>query len=175
MIDFFAWILSSNARQDISPTSNTAKISVVSNGTLAAVWISAIACVCRANILEEVSNDPYRIAKVSPTEQGTVMEIDLGEQRSGIETLLNDPLLGQLASVSAIQNWLSSEIPTPVLIDLAIWAFCDNTEHRYGMLAEQDVENRAAWLQSQLKFTRRTLATAARFGDGQSSDGYSLN
>ena len=131
--------------------------------------------VCRANILEEVSNDPYRIARVSPTEQGTVMEIDLGEQRSGIEDLLNDPLLRQLASISAIQNWLSSEIPTPVLIDLAIWAFCDNTEHRYGMLAEQDVENRAAWLQSQLKFTRRTLATAARFGDGQSSDGYSLN
>jgi len=131
--------------------------------------------VCRANITEEVPSEPYRMARVNPTEHTTVMEIDLGEQRSGIETLLNDPLLRQLASVSAIQNWLSCEIPTPVLIDLAIWAICDNTEHRYGMLAEQDVQHRAAWLQSQLKYTRQTLATAERFGDGQSADGYSLN
>jgi len=131
--------------------------------------------VCRANIIEEIPHDPYRMVRVKPSERESVMEIDLSEHRSGIESLLNDPLLKQLASVSAIRNCISSEIPTTVLVDLAIWAICENPEHRYGMLAEEDVEHRAVWLKSQLKYTRRTLATAARFGDGMNSDGYCLN
>ena len=54
---------------------------------------------CRANIVEEIPHDPYRTVMVNPSERDSVMEIDLSEQRRGIESLLDDPLLKQLASV----------------------------------------------------------------------------
>jgi len=131
--------------------------------------------VCRARVAQEVPNEPYRKAMLEPVETDAPMEIDMDERRGRLESLLGDPLLQQLASVSAIQNWLSGEIPTAVLVDLAIMTMCDDTESRYAMLSESRAGVRADWLEGLLGQTRRTLRIAERFGTGQSSDGVNLN
>ncbi len=131
--------------------------------------------VCRARIVREVPHNRYRTALLEPTEIEPTMEIDLSDDRTKLETLLADPLLQQLASVNAIRNWLSSEVPTTVLVDLAIMTACDNLEDRYRMLAETSPHARVRWLEQMLAQTRRTVETAERFGPSKSPDGYSLN
>lgn len=131
--------------------------------------------ICRAEIVDEVPNDPYRLAILRPTETHAVMEIDLGEQRVRIEQLLCDPMLKQLASVNAIHNWLSGEIPTAALVDLAIMTVCDDVEQRYGLLAESNVHHRARWLEKHLHLTRHSVKMAQRFGNGKSEEGINLN
>jgi Lon protease-like protein len=130
---------------------------------------------CRARIRKEIYHEPYRLAFLEPIEGEAPMEIDLGPQRERLEALLQDEALQQLASVSSIRNWLSQEIPTPALIDLAILTVCSDAEQRYGMLAEPDVTARANWLTRHLQQTRRTIEIAARYDDGPTDEGCTLN
>jgi hypothetical protein len=131
--------------------------------------------VCRARIREEVEFEPYRKALLEPTELNPPMEIDVSQERRRLERLLGDPVLRQLASVSAIHNWLSAEIPTMALVDLAIMMVCSNVEQRYAMLAEPDSRERLAWLAKMLQETRHTLTVAERFRPPEVSDGVHLN
>lgn len=131
--------------------------------------------VCRARIREEVESSPYRMVMLDPTEQTVNDYGDLEEHRECIESLLEDPLLKTLASVSGVQNWLSKEIPTGVLVDLSIMCVCDDHEQRYAMLAEADQAARANWLCQHLQQIRRTLAIVERFGSGKTEDGYAVN
>jgi len=144
--------------------------------------------VCRARISEEIPPmdgdyefdgqappSPYRRAILEPTETEQPMEIDISEQRQRLERLLNDGLLTRLSSVSAVHNWLSREIPTVVLVDLAIMTVCDNIDQRYDMLEQTDVFKRASWLEKHLCATRKTLEAAELQGSGKSEDGFALN
>lgn len=131
--------------------------------------------VCRARIVEELPNEPYRLALLEPTEPQPAMDIDLEDERQQLEGLFRDDLLGQLASVAAIRNWLSREIPTAALIDLSILAMVNRPNERYAMLAEPDVHQRAHWLEHHLRDTRRTLQIANRFGPSRTDDGVNLN
>lgn len=131
--------------------------------------------ICRARVLHEMSNASYRTALLEPTESRPAMEIDLDEQRSVIEQLLDQPPLRELASVSAIHNWLSPEIPTPAAVDLAIMTITDDTEARYRMLAEPDATLRGDWLIHELKHIRQVLLAAERMGECQTPDGWFLN
>jgi Lon protease-like protein len=130
---------------------------------------------CRARLRKEVYHEPYRLGFLEPVDTDTPMEIDLDEQRQRLEALLDDDTLNQLASISSIQNWLSQEIPTPALVDLAILTVCSDVDQRYSMLAEPDEATRAAWLEHHLKQTRQTLNIAARYADGPSEEGCTLN
>lgn len=131
--------------------------------------------VCRARIDKEVESEPYRLALLTPTEPHQPMEIDLTDCRDRIEALLSDPLLKQLSAISAIYNWLSAEIPTTALVDLAFMRLCCDPERRYGMLAEPDACERAAQLEAVLQSTRQTLRVAERYGSAQTADGVCLN
>jgi Lon protease-like protein len=131
--------------------------------------------VCRARIVEETPHQPYRLARLLPTEVRTVLEIDLGEPRRRFEALLEDPLLSELAAVSAIKNWLNEEVPSLILLDLAIMSLCERTEDRYAMLAEPEVDRRFAFLECRLQQTRRTLQTARRYCRAPGDDGFTLN
>ena len=131
--------------------------------------------VARGRIVEELPHDPYRIARIEPIEGPHPADAELQPLRQRIEQLLCDPALKTLAAVSAIHNWLSSEIPTPALVDLASMTVSDDDESRYQMLAEPDIRARARWLTSQLESLRRTLHIAQRYGTGKSSDGIPLN
>jgi uncharacterized protein len=131
--------------------------------------------ICRAEIINELPHTPYRVALLRPTEIKPAMEIDLVDDRRQIEELLGDPLLRQLASVTSVQNCLTPEVPTLVLVDLATLAICDDSEVRYAMLAEPDIHARVHTLRDMLRQTRHTLSVAERMGPGKSDDGWSLN
>ena len=131
--------------------------------------------VCRARILEEVAHEQYRTVILEPTESQATQEIDLDSSRNRIEDLLRDETLKSLKSVNAIHNWLSREVPTAAVVDLAIMTLCDDPDQRYAMLAEADAATRAQWLERCLHETRRTLATADRLGPAENGDGVHLN
>ncbi|MEX0775051.1 MAG: LON peptidase substrate-binding domain-containing protein [Phycisphaeraceae bacterium] len=131
--------------------------------------------VCRARILREVEGRTYRTAILRPTEKRSTMEIDLSQHRQRLTELLNDPLLQQLSSVSALQNCLSEELPTAVLMDLAGMTVCDRMDDRYRLLAEADPFSRADWLAHLLGELRQTLSLAGKFEARRTSEGHCLN
>jgi Lon protease-like protein len=131
--------------------------------------------VCRAAIVEEVPHRPYRKAMLRPLEESAPLEIDLSDTRAELDELLAGPLLRQLASVNSMHQWISGEVPTQALIDLAIMCLSDDTETRYRLLDEPSLHHRAQWLRRELRSTRRTLALAERLGPGTSPDGLPLN
>ena len=127
--------------------------------------------ICRARLIEEVSGKPFRLALLEPTEDSSVMEIDLSEQRHRLETYLRDPLLTQLTVISTVKKWLSREAPTVTLIDLTLMAVCDDLDDRYEMLVEADAMARFAYLDRLLRDLRRTVAVADRFKPSENGDG----
>ena len=131
--------------------------------------------ICRARILHEVDADDYRLAMLDPVDTETVMEIDLQDQRHRLEALLADVGLSQLVAVSTVRTWLSDELPTVALVDLAALAICQNAEDRYAMLAEPDALVRADWLLKHLQQTSDLLALADRMGPATDDDGLPLN
>jgi Lon protease-like protein len=131
--------------------------------------------ICRARIRKELPHQPYRIALLEPTENRDVMDIDLEDERQRLDSLLNDEVLRQLASVKAVGQWASREVPTAALIDLAILAMANRSADRYAMLEESDAHRRARWLTQHLEAARRSLHVASSFGSGKSEDGWCLN
>lgn len=131
--------------------------------------------VCRARINDEIEHDPYRLAMLEPVEATNTMEIDLDEHRQRIEGLLADEHLRRLAAVGAVKNWLNQEIPTSIMVDLAVLTICRDVESRYYMLSEPDAFERARWLEHYLVQTRQTLKVAARQGPGVSEEGWPMN
>ena len=130
---------------------------------------------CRAKIVDEKQYEPYRMGLLEPTEINIPMEIDLDDHRRRLESLFSDSLLKRLATISTINKWLSKEIPTSAVVDLAALTVCGNVEQRYTMLAEPSIHVRAQWLQRYLEGTRQTLAAAERIGCVKTDDGLILN
>lgn len=118
--------------------------------------------VCRARIVSEKPGRAYRRAILDPTDDEPLMEIDLSQERHRLESLLKDPLLSQLANISAVRNWLSHEIPTVTLIDLTLMSVCDQLDERYAMLQETCVHSRFSFLEQYLGGLKRTVAVADR-------------
>ena len=129
----------------------------------------------RAQVIQEVSQTPYRRALLEPLETDRPMEIDLQACRDQIETLLADPLLKQWSQVQAVSNWISREIPTVALLDQMVLALCRSTDERYAMLAQPCPCQRAHWLEQHLKQTRKTMYRAHTFGRCISEQGQALN
>lgn len=132
--------------------------------------------IARATIQEEVqpTEERYRRAILQPAEQG-VMEIDLESQRKQLEKMLNDPYLKQLACIQNVTSWLSPEMPTPAVIDLAWQCAARDSEQRYAVLDEPSIFNRFERLDRFLSQTRRTLAIADQMGPCQSDTGLPMN
>jgi len=132
--------------------------------------------IARAKIIDELEphHGGYRQAILSPIDTGA-MEIDLDYQRGQIETLLSDASLSRLASVHAIHNWLTPELPTSAVVDLVWQAVCDTHEQRYRMLAEPCALKRADHLIHHLRRTRQTLDKAQSMGPCMSEEGFPLN
>ena len=132
--------------------------------------------IARATIQEELapSAQGYRHAILRPTEMG-VMEIDLEEQRAKLEDLINDVYLRQLACIRNVGHWLTPDLPTPVVVDLAWQAASRDSEHRYEILSEPCVFHRFDQLQRYLAQTRKTLAIASQMGPCTSETGLPLN
>lgn len=132
--------------------------------------------VARAAIQEEAEphDDGYRRAILRPTEPG-VMEIDLEDQRRRLEQLLSDGYLKQLACIRNVGSWLTPDLPTPVVVDLAWQAASADSEQRYRVLSEPCVFKRFEKLERHLATTRQTLAIAEHMGPCMSETGLPLN
>lgn len=132
--------------------------------------------IARATIREEqgLAQAGYRSAIVSPTEP-SVMELDLEDHRRALDALLQDDLLQQLTCIRNIRSWLSPDLSTPVVVDLAWQAISRDSEQRYASLAEPCVFERYKRLQQHLVQTRKTLAVASQMGPCLSETGLPLN
>lgn len=130
---------------------------------------------CRARIINELSGGAYRRAILSRAEADSTMEIDLNEYRTRLNRLLGDPQLRQLAAIGSIHHWLSDEISTVALIDMATLTLCSDNEQRYAILAETHPQARAQWLEDYLRITRRSLTAAAKFRPPELPDHVHLN
>jgi Lon protease-like protein len=132
--------------------------------------------VARAVVEEEAELDEggYRSAIMRPIET-SAMEIDLEEQRKSLDTLLRDEHLQQIASIKNIRNWLSPELSTTTIVDLAWQAIARDGEQRYDVLAEPCVFERSDALRRHLEQTRKTLAVAKQMGSCTSDTGLPLN
>ena len=130
----------------------------------------------RADIIDEQALDQagYRSAILKPTEP-SVMELDLEEQRNTLDKLLSDPHLQQLSCIRNIRNWLSPDMSTPIVVDLACQAVSQDSEQRYASLAEPCVFKRFDRLQKHLLQTRKTLTLAEQMGPCTSETGLPLN
>ncbi len=131
--------------------------------------------ICRARIVEEVGSEDYRAALLEPLETAATMKTALTSQRSRIEALLNDETLANLTSVVGIRNWLTDQMPTPVVIDLAGMALLDRVEDRYRLLAQADPALRAAILENHLRDMRRVVRHAQTNPVQLSDEGHCLN
>ena len=131
----------------------------------------------RATILEEDLPDPdgYRQAILKPLEPEPADEDALADQRLAIDTLLNDDAMRELAAVQAVHHWLSAELPTTAVVDLATLALCHDPEQRYAMLAEAETSKRADWLVEFLSATKQTVDQGKSLGDGLDDSGLPLN
>jgi uncharacterized protein len=131
--------------------------------------------ICRARIQKETDSPSYRSAILQPFENDPPKDIDLEPCREQIEQLLADPLLRQWTQIGAVNNFLSKEIPTAAMLDLAAMALCRCAKDRYAILAEPCPCQRAEWLRKMLLRTRETLGRAQRQGTCLSDDGLALN
>jgi len=132
--------------------------------------------IARATLQEELAPhaDGYRTAILEPTEHG-VMEIDLETQRHQLDKILHDPYLQQLACIRNVSSWMSPDLTTPVIIDLAWQAASRDCEQRYEVLSEPCVFKRFDRLHRYLSSTRKTLAIASQLGSPTSETGLPLN
>jgi len=132
--------------------------------------------IARATIQQEceLSEGGYRSAVLRPAEP-SVMELDLEDQRKRLDELLRDEHLQQLTCIRNIRNWLSPDLSTPVIVDLAWQAISRDSEQRYASLAEPCVFKRFESLHHHLLRTRKTLAMAQEMGPCTSDTGLPLN
>lgn len=132
--------------------------------------------IARARLLEETDEDPggYRRAMLAPIDAG-VMEIDLQEQRAQLDELLEDQSLQKLAGISAIRNWVTPELPTAAVSDLAWHALSRDPDERYRVLSEPCAVRRARRLIGLLRRTRDTLRLADGMGPCTGEHGLPLN
>jgi Lon protease-like protein len=131
----------------------------------------------RAEVEQEIEPDEegYRLARLRPLPDDDLMEIDLTDQRHELDRLINDPCLGRLSVVSAVRQWATSELPTPVLADLALLNICSDVETRYKALRETDPSLRVDMLIRELKAMHQTVLLADRVDPGPTENGCTLN
>jgi Lon protease-like protein len=125
----------------------------------------------RATVLEELPHEPYRLGKLQRVAAPADEPEELPDLRRALESMLWDPLLATLASVAAMKNLVTHELPTPALVDIACFATCDDDDFRYACLAEGSVRARGVKLLDYLKRTRCMLEIAQRQGTGRLSNG----
>ena len=119
---------------------------------------------CRAKIIEEVDNEPYRTAMLEPVDWPPAADELLTDEREAIEQALSDPHLDHIESIEELRKVMDQPVPTVGLIDLVIAATAENTEQRYRMLCQPDAEARARWVLHHLGSLRRVPSSSRRRG-----------
>lgn len=110
--------------------------------------------VCRAKITE--INEPsgerlYPLASVQPTELIDSDPPSMNEVRTELRTLLSRPRLKKMRSVETVIEWFDrSEIPTHALLELIGFTLIKDSNLKYRLLAEANVNRRARLIKREL-------------------------
>lgn len=109
---------------------------------------------CRARMVEEVPNRPYRMARLQPFDIGQSGDRRLAPHRAELLRMVREPALDGLFASEWATDPAALPASTKALVDILTDAACDDTEERYLMLAEPDPERRATWLMEKLERLR---------------------
>ena len=112
---------------------------------------------CRARVISETSQNPYRKIMVEPLDLEPRESHALTAFRARILALAHDKALDRHESAARIRKQLEPGRSTAAVIDSIIAALIDDTEQRYDMLSELNPVTRATWLIRQLEKIRGDL------------------
>lgn len=112
---------------------------------------------CRAMIVDEIENDPYRIAILEPVDWPPATDTQLSGEREQLQQIISDPAFDRLQAMKELRRLFGTRVPTVGLIDLLTAATTDSAAERYAMLSESDSHERAAWLLNHLRDLRHAV------------------
>lgn len=113
--------------------------------------------VCRARVIREVPGGAYRTAILEPSEIDVASEEAVAEIGGRLELLLADEALSAHPPVTALSEVVSEKISAAALGDLLAGALFDDTEDRYALLAEGNLQTRLERLEAHLEALRLRL------------------
>jgi Lon protease-like protein len=106
---------------------------------------------CRARVAEEVAHAPYRRVRLLPVEPTAPGEEQLAEYRRRLNALLRMQRTGDGESKPLLPTEDYENVSTPVVVDLAIAAVCQESAQQYRLLSQPDVRRRAEWVIRQME------------------------
>jgi Lon protease-like protein len=141
--------------------------------------------VCRARIEEELSGAEsdtlYRVARLEPVGMDSSEE-GLEPVRERLRDLLDTAQLKQFVDLrgepiaDTIIGYIDRpDVPTGAVLDLVAHLIVREPNIKYGLLAEGDVEERAAIVEDELRHLRTLIAKAALQVDPAAPKGVSWN
>jgi Lon protease-like protein len=98
----------------------------------------------RATIIEEVQDQPYRLAKLDPVIDIPVMEIDLADERRRLIDAFEDQRLLETGIGRRFHELLKGDVSTSTIADLIAFNFLEDLNLKQSLLADNDVRHRVA-------------------------------
>jgi len=123
----------------------------------------------RGKIIAEENSRPYRVARIEPIVESSVMEIDLTNDRQRLMEMLCSGKMASTAAGKELQKILASGLPTHEVADLIAFHVLNNIRLKQSLLAEPDVARRVCRLVSALDASLPILEVAAT-GSSKSGD-----
>lgn len=106
---------------------------------------------CRTRVEQEVAHAPYRCVRLHPVEESVPREEQLAAYRRRLDELLRQQMVrdGVRKPILATEDY--EHVSTPVVVDLAIAAVCQEASQQYRLLSQPDVRRRAEWVIHQME------------------------
>jgi Lon protease-like protein len=120
----------------------------------------------RGKIMEEIIGEaktsrPYRVARIKPIAETSVVEIDLTNERQRLMEMFSSNQLSSTADGKELHKILASHLPTHEVADLIAFHVLNNIGLKQSLLAEADVARRVSRLISALDGALPILDVAA--------------
>jgi len=135
--------------------------------------------VCRARVLDEIMPDEqhlYRRVTLEPMGLGIVAGDEPEDVRTWIDKSLESGELSRLTVADQVAEYVrNDEVPTDAALELVAFALLTETETRYRLLAEGDVNRRARIIRSELEHLASTIKQAMRQRPEEWPKGVSYN
>jgi Lon protease-like protein len=97
---------------------------------------------CRATIVREFDDKPYRQAELAPLPETPVLEIDLAEQRRRLTQFFADNRVRESDVLKQLVRLMHSNMATAELADVFAYALIGDAAVKQQLLADGDVRRR---------------------------------
>jgi Lon protease-like protein len=116
----------------------------------------------RARIAGEHGDRTYRLARLEPLCQTSIIEIDLADERLRLDGIFAEEMFTSLPGLRQFQKLLSSPLPTADVADLLAFNLLDDVQLKQSLLADCDVRRRVNRTISAIQDLRPVLEAAVR-------------